>query len=796
MISSLVLALGLQATLDHKRDPEQDRPKHASPCVAGFAEGYPCQNVDLYAHITNAQLGGGNGNDIWGWTDPDTQREYALMGLTNGTAFVDITDPEFPQRLGLLPTHSGNSTWRDIKTRGYYAFIVSEATDHGMQVFDLRRLRNVVNPPTTFTEDAHYDQFGRAHNIVIDTDSGYAMAVGSRQGTQQCNSGLHLININAPLAPSFAGCFSDDGYTHDAQCITYDGPDADYTGREICFASNEDTLTIVDVSNKAATVQLSRTPYAGSRYTHQGWLTEDRRYLLVNDELDEIQVGHNTRTYVFDVSDLDAPTLHSTYTAAVAASDHNLYVRGRHVFEANYRSGLRILDLSDIDNGNLTEVAYFDTQPASDASGTSGAWSVYPFFPSGNVIISDISAGLFVVEPQLCDGPEVPLDLMATPAGNNQIQLDWSAGAAGESYEIHRSIDGCGGPESLLSSGVSGNSFLDGSVSGSVAYGYRLRRRSADGQCLSDFSACMSAQTTGSCTAPPQFAGIASAQSSGSIQCQVDLAWAAAAPRCSGPASYRVERSPGVQFEEGSAILLADQLGALGFGDATAPFGESFSYRVRARDGGNGAVDDNEVFLVASASGPIGDGSFSSGAELGEPLFGVESVRHIGWEIVSDVAFSGQRSYYSTYGDNACLGLNSPPLQLTAGQSSEFSMQARYEIENGWDAGLVQISTDDGASWQTITPLGGYPGAMNQSNSNDACGLPNGQPAFTGTALNWSRYAFDLSAWSGSTIRLRLLLSTDGGVQAQGWWLDDLQITHVQVPGPCGGDPLLADGFE
>lgn len=794
MISSFVFALGLApAAVD--KPPMPTQPKHAALCVDGVAEGYPCLKVDLLAHITNAQLGGGSGNDVWGWTDPDTQREYALMGLTNGTAFIDITDPEFPVRLGLLPTQTGNSTWRDIKTRGYYAFIVSEASNHGMQVFDLRRLRSVVNPPTTFTADAHYDNFGRAHNIVIDVDSGFAIAVGSNQGSQTCGAGLHLIDINSPLAPGFAGCFSADGYTHDAQCITYDGPDSDYTGREICLASNEDTVTIVDVSNKANPLQVSRTPYEGSRYTHQGWLTDDRRYFLVNDELDEIQVGHNTRTYVFDVSNLDAPTLHSSYTAEVAASDHNLYVRGNYAFLANYRSGLRILDLSDIDAGNLSEVAFFDTQPGSNAAGTSGAWSVFPYFASGTVIISDISAGLFVVRPDLCDGPAPPLNLSATPAGANQIQLDWADGPVGASFDVYRSIDGCGGNEQRIADGLSASNLLDLDVSGSVSYGYRVRQRSADGQCVSDYSVCAAAQTSGSCTAPPQFAGLASAQSAGSSNCQVDLGWAAATPRCSGPASYRVERSAGVEFDPPSASLLAEGLTGTSLADQSADYGQQYSYRVRARDQINGSLDDNEVVLISTPTGPVGDGDFRSGAELGDELFGVGTVRHVGWEIVDDVAFAGQRSYFSTYGPDACLGLISPPLTLSAGQSSQFSFVTRYAIEAGWDAGLVQISTDGGDNWQVIAPVGGYPSAMNQSNSSDACGFPNGQPAFTGTNLAWTAYNFDLSAYSGQ-IQLRLLFSTDGAAEETGWWLDELEISHVQVPGSCDSELLFGDGFE
>ena len=282
----------------------QAAPRHAGECVDGLVEGYACNNVDLLGHLDLVELGttaSGNGNDMWGWTDPDTGKAYALVGLNNGTAFVDISNPENPIRLGNLATHTVNSTWRDIKTYGYYAFIVSEAQGHGMQVFDLRALRNVTTPPVAFAETAWYGNFGRAHNIVINESSGFAYAVGSRQGTQQCAAGLHMIDIHNPLAPTFVGCFSADGYTHDAQCINYDGPDTAYLGHEICFAANEDTMTIVDVTNKASPVQLSRTGYVGVGYTHQSWLSADRRYMLVDDELDEQNSGNNTHTYVWDV---------------------------------------------------------------------------------------------------------------------------------------------------------------------------------------------------------------------------------------------------------------------------------------------------------------------------------------------------------------------------------------------------------------------------------------------------------------------------------------------------------------
>ncbi|MCB0009629.1 MAG: choice-of-anchor B family protein, partial [Anaerolineales bacterium] len=239
----------------------------------------------------------------------------------------------------------------------------------------------------------HYSGFGSAHNIVINEDSGYAYGVG----TNTCAGGLHMVDISSPESPTNAGCFSADGYTHDAQCVNYTGPDSDHQGKEICFNSNEDTLTIVDVSAKSTPVQLARQGYAGSGYAHQGWLTEDQQYFLMDDELDELSSGNNTRTYIWNVSDLDAPVLIGNYTAATAATDHNLYVRGQYVYQGNYQAGLRVLSLANISHGILSEVAYFDTFPANNNAGFNGVWSIYPYFDSDKVIINDQSRGLFVV---------------------------------------------------------------------------------------------------------------------------------------------------------------------------------------------------------------------------------------------------------------------------------------------------------------------------------------------------------------------------------------------------------------
>ena len=288
-------------------------------CVAGMAGGYPCSNIDLMAFLPLDQIGGGNGNDIWGWTDSLTGKEYAIMGLTTGTAFVDISDPVNPVYMGHLPPHPGVSfsSWRDIKTYSDHAYIGSEALNSGMQVVDLTQLRDIVAPPVTIVETAFYLGFSTSHNIVINEDSGFAYGVGLNSGN--CARGLHFVDIANPANPQSAGCFSGDGYTLDAQCVTYNGPDTQHTGKEICFAYNEDTLTIVDVSNKSAPVQISRTGYANRGYSHQGWITDDQSYLLLDDELDERNVPSvtNTRTLIWNVIDLDNPVYQGDYTGCI-----------------------------------------------------------------------------------------------------------------------------------------------------------------------------------------------------------------------------------------------------------------------------------------------------------------------------------------------------------------------------------------------------------------------------------------------------------------------------------------------
>jgi choice-of-anchor B domain-containing protein len=386
-------------------------------CEQGKVAGFDCERVDLLSYLPISALGAKRGinlNDIWGWTDPETNREYALVGRTDGTTFVDVTDPANPRVLGDLPMHQGAhpNFWRDIKVYHNFAFIVADGSGpHGMQVFDLTQLRDVKGAPVVFTETSHYDRIASAHNIAINEGTGFAYPIGANGGGETCGGALHMIDIRDPRNPAFAGCAADTrtgnqrtGYTHDSQCVTYKGPDSRYTGREICFNYSETAIGIMDVTDKQAPTPIAVAAYPNVAYTHQGWLTEDQKYFYVDDEGDEI-AGKvpKTRTIIWDVTKLDEPVLVKEFLGTTSASDHNLYVKGHYVFESNYVAGLRILDISD--PANPRETAYFDTVPTGEnVPGFAGSWSNYPFFRSGTIIVSSIGEGLFVLRHR----PEEP----------------------------------------------------------------------------------------------------------------------------------------------------------------------------------------------------------------------------------------------------------------------------------------------------------------------------------------------------------------------------------------------------
>ena len=382
---------------------------------AGKVEIFDCGATNLLAFLPPSRLSAtgkfSEMSSIWGWTDVATKQEWAIIGRADGATFVDITAPSRPITVADLPMTEGArpSFWREIKVYKDHAYIVSDGSGpHGVQIFDLTRLRAMKPQPNGLPQkvapDAIYRNVASVHNIVINEDSGFMYPVGSNGGGNTCGGGLHMVDIREPKSPKFVGCHSDTstgmaktGYSHDAVCVTYKGPDKRYKGREICIGSNETAISIADVTDKANTKTLSRSTYPNVAYTHQGWFDESQRYFYVNDEGDEI-VGSvkKTRTLIWDLEDLENPRFAKEHLGVEAATDHNLYIKGTLMYQANYRSGLRVLSISD--PLNPKEIAYFDTAPFHpNTPGFNGAWSVYPFFKSGTIVVSSIEQGLFIV---------------------------------------------------------------------------------------------------------------------------------------------------------------------------------------------------------------------------------------------------------------------------------------------------------------------------------------------------------------------------------------------------------------
>ena len=401
------------------------------------------QNMTLLANIPLNNFPGVNvnsGNDCWGYVSP-SGREYAIMGVEGGFGFVEITDPINPV---VIDTVTGPvSLWHDVKVVGEYAYGVSEGGS-GIQVMDLS---DIDNGNVTLVRNWTGGGYNTTHNIITNEETGSLWLAGANIG----NGGLINIDLSNPALPSIDGGWTDM-YVHDAQVVTWhEGPLA---GRELAFLASgfsggfsETGLRIADVTDPNNTVTLATIFYPSAGYSHQCWLSTDRSILYLNDELDEGNSVSVTTTRVFNVEDPTNPVFLGTYTTGKAAIDHNLYTRDHVIYQSNYRSGLRVFD--GLDPVNPTEIAYFDSYPGSDAAEFNGAWSNYPFMPSGTIIVSDIERGLFLLRldaeldsfalQQRDDQPET-----VSPDDPISVNIITRDGASFESIHMFVDTDGTG----------------------------------------------------------------------------------------------------------------------------------------------------------------------------------------------------------------------------------------------------------------------------------------------------------------------------------------------------------------
>jgi choice-of-anchor B domain-containing protein len=385
----------------------------ATACVSGMAGQFPCNDFDLQSHmpLANFSTTPNSANDIWGFVDLNDNNEYAIIGLQNGTAVVNITDPENPVEVGTIAGQ--NSIWRDAKVYQYfdaasqsyqaYAYVTTEA-NQGLQILDLTDLPNSISLANTVTN------FITAHNIYI-ANVDYSTGLSNSPfephlyiaGANVGGGSFRVMSLADPINPVVEiATATGAGYMHDVTSVVITDSRtsqcaAGHNPCELLIDYNESTVDIWDITDATAPFKISSTGYANSAYTHSGWWSEDKRFIFIQDELDEQQFGINTTLRVLDINDLTQPQLVGSYVGPTAAIDHNGFVKGNRYYMSNYRRGLTVLDIST--PATPQELGFFDTFPAPSANTANfnGAWGVYPFLPSGNIIVSDIEFGLFVI---------------------------------------------------------------------------------------------------------------------------------------------------------------------------------------------------------------------------------------------------------------------------------------------------------------------------------------------------------------------------------------------------------------
>ncbi len=411
-------------------------------CVNNMAGPFPCDRVDLLSYLPVESMGGVvtaengfavvfNVGDVWGWTSGT--REFALVTDSGGLVFVEVTDPQNPAYIGYIPARCGTgSSCRlfrlddripDVRVYRHVAFLSAGEGRHRsgwpLLAFDLRRLTALTGQTcqsssgetrdgVCFAADASLDADNDesrflvgAMNLAVNQASGFLYAT---EAVIEGHSGpvvdLAFVDLSDPLDPIVVGSYDDpDDDAHEVQCVIYDGPDTDYAGREVCFLSAGSAFQIVDVTDKVNPARIASVSPAEVGFHHQGQLTTDHQYFYMADAAAQ----GNTRTIIWDVTDLDNPSVSGFHDGPTMAAANTVYIDESLAFLAAKENGVRVFDVS-ADVTNPIELGWFDTLPATDESVGHGAWSAYPYFPSGNLVVASghiefAGQGLFILRP-------------------------------------------------------------------------------------------------------------------------------------------------------------------------------------------------------------------------------------------------------------------------------------------------------------------------------------------------------------------------------------------------------------
>lgn len=406
------------------------------------------------------------------------------------------------------------------------------------------------------------------------------------------------------------------------------------------------------------------------------------------------------------------------------------------------------------------------------------------------------------VTPTTCSPSAVgvPGGVSAHAAGNNQIQVLWNPVVGAGSFKISRKAGTCASTAPFVAVGTvvsPGISFVDSDgIEGSQTYSYVVAASDTScAACTSAASACVSATAVGTCTTKPDFAGVQVASVATASSCAIGLSWGTATLHCSGPLTYSVYRSTDPNFAPSSGNRIASGVVSTSYTDAAVTAGTRYYYIVRARDG----FGNDDTNLSRRSEVPVGTltpGTFTDNAgDSGTAQFGAAATARNTWAIRPNDTGNATKVYATTasgnYQDNSCMGLESQTIFLGANPTLSFS--SRYDMEQGWDGGYLDVSTEAGGftNWTKLTTVN-YPGVMTGPLGDPACGGPgfaDGQSVFTGTSqMGYQPFSGSLSAYANQRVRVRFLFSSDGSTNQVGWFLDNISVSDAKVPSACLGE--------
>ena len=373
-----------------------------------FINNLHSQNIDLLGQLNpypNTDYA-----DIWGYASGG--REYALMGVTGGTSIIDVTDPANPVEVDFIPGPTAPPyEWRDIKTHLNYAYVVTEGTGsgQGLQIIDLSNLptsASLVNTVDTW--------FSHAHDIFI--DNGYAYVVGTNGG-----GGMHILDLSNPINPTETAYYTASGYIHDLYV---------WDDTVVVCAGSSGEYHLVNVNDKSNPQFISASSPISGIYAHSGWMTEDKRYFIAAEEF-------NVRDLiVYDLQDRSTwDVVLPSWQMSGNSPIHNIFVLGNYAHISYYKDGYVVLDISDPTAPTIA--GQYDTFPGSGGT-YDGAWGCYPYLPSGHIIISDMSTGLYILS--FDSGVPVELTSFTARIDERNIILNWTTATETNNlgFEIQR----------------------------------------------------------------------------------------------------------------------------------------------------------------------------------------------------------------------------------------------------------------------------------------------------------------------------------------------------------------------